>query len=230
MPTKDIVCLAYSRKIGGNCFAGIELATGHWIRAIGEHANGALSDFDCHMIVGNHPYTIPKPLDVIRIDFVGPEPKLAQPENWRVSKTQWQKIRPSSPADLETVKRAVADDPELFRGYDRYISSQDVEYRPPNCSLALLRPTALHWEEERDRYGRRRFRGRFTVSGAVYDLPLTCDEYAAKLTKIGVSEQTNGLSVSSDLLLSISLGDLYEETGRYYKLIAGVIEIPEATI
>lgn len=229
MPTKEVVCLAYSRKTGGNCFAGIELATGCWIRAIGEYANGALSDFDCHMVVGDNPYVIPRPLDVINIDFSGPEPRLAQPENWRVFKTQWQKVRPTSLADLQVVRRAVADDPELFRGYDRSVSSHEIELRPPDCSLTLIRPRRLSWHTDIDTHGRKRVRGTFAVSGANYDLPLTDDAHAARLKLQESSKWNNGLwNPLIDLLLTISLGDLYH--GSHYKLIAGVIEIPKGTI
>ena len=231
MPSKEIVCLAYSRKLGGRCFAGIELAACRWIRAIGRHANGALSDFDCHMVVGNDPYTIPKPLDVIRIDFVRPDPNLAQPENWITSGTEWQRIRRANAGDLSILRQSISDDPELFRGYDRYVSSQEVGARPPTCSLTLIRPTKLHWQAKKDQYGRDGFRGQFTVSGATYDLPLTCDEYASQLARNGESRLIDGLSdASREVLLTISLGDLFAETGRYYKLIAGVIEIPKSTI
>jgi hypothetical protein len=231
MPSKDIVCLAYSRKLGGRCFAGIDIATGQWIRATGRHANGALSDFDCHMVVANDPYTIPKPLDVIRIDFDGPEPGLAQPENWKTSGTEWKKLRQANSADLGILRRSASDDPELFRGYERYVSSQDIQTRPPACSLALVRPSKLHWQAKKDQYGRDGFRGQLTVSGVPYDLPLTCDEYASRLARGDEGKLIDGLAdTSMEIFLAVSLGDLFAETGRYYKLIAGVIEIPQIGI
>jgi hypothetical protein len=72
-----------------------------------------------------------------------------------------------------------------------------------------------------DRYGRSGYRGAFTLSGATNYLPLTDDSHAATLAAggaaVGPSDE-NGVT-----LLTISLSDLYPDTSRYYKLIAGVI-------
>jgi hypothetical protein len=218
MPTKEIVCLAYSRKMGGSCFAGIDVNTRQWIRAIGSHQNGALADNDCFMRDDVGRYILPGILDVIQIDFLGAQPIPIQPENWKIAASEWRRVRQAGAADFDQIKRHITDDSELFRGYERYVTKQEIEARPPKSSLALVRPTSLCWNPITDRYRRRGYRGNFTVSGATYDLPLTDDRYAAKLARGPVDQPAAPL-------LTISLGDLYEETGRYYKLIAGVVEL-----
>ncbi len=223
MAPKQLICLACSRKHGGYCFAGMELSTGLWIRPIGKHENGTLSMTDCCLASGNGTFQLPNLLDVIEIDFVAPEPSRAQSENWRISGAEWKRVRRPEVADLTILMRNITEDPELFRGYERYVSKRDIELRPPNCSLALVRPETLRWRPETDRYGHKRFRGTFTFSGMTYDLPLTDDVYAARLRG---NATIDGLSDASiEILLTISLGDLYEDTGRYYKLIAGVVEL-----
>jgi len=228
MPEKEIVCLAFSRKNGGNCFAGIELETGLWIRAIGGRAGGALSDFECYMQVGNDPYAVPKKLDVIKIGFIGPERSSVQPENWKISGTPWGRVRQANAADIDLLKRHITDDPEVFRGYEDRVPVEDIERRPPNYSLALVRPSSLRWQSKTGYHGRRQSRGTFAVSGVTYDLSLTDDDYAALLPQQGTGV-TNGLSDRKvDMLLTISLGDAYH--GNHYKLIAGVIRLPRNPI
>jgi len=221
MPIKEIVCLAYSRKLGGSCFAGIDLATRKWIRAIGEHQNGALADNDCFMRDGTGRFALPDILDVIEIDFSAARPIPAQPENWKIAGSEWKKLRQAGMVERDLLVQCLVDDPELFRGYERYVTKQEVEARPPASSLALVRPERLSWSTKTDRYGRKGYKGTFTVSGATYDLPLTDDRHAAKLA---AGTFAGGREAATETLLTISLGDLYEDTGRYYKLIAGVVE------
>jgi len=218
MPTKQVICLAYSRKLGGSCFAGIEVTTRQWIRAIGNHQNGALADNDCFMQDEAGRFILPNILDVIEIDFSAAQPIPAQPENWKIAGSEWKKLRQAGAEDRDLLDRSLARGPELIQGYERYVTKQEVEVRPPRSSLALVRPECLAWGPETDRYRRSRYRGRFTVSGATYDLPLTDDQYAAKLAA------GRPIDAASGVLLTISLSDLYQETGRYYKLIAGVVE------
>jgi hypothetical protein len=229
MPTKEIVCLAYSRKDGGRCLAGIDLATRRWIRAIGAYENGALADNDCFMLDEAGAFVLPRILDVIEINFLGAEPNRAQPENWKISGSQFKLLRPVGIAESTLLRQSLTDDPEIFRGYERSITRQEIESRPPNNSLALVRPSALRWRPEKDGYGRMRFRGTFDISGATYALPLTDDDYTSKLARQEEPEWINGLSnTSTDLLLTISLGDLFHDC--HYKLIAGVFELPIAAI
>lgn len=83
--------------------------------------------------------------------------------------------------------------------------------------------------EAKDRQARSpRLKGVFTFSGATYELPLTDGQYEAKLP---MDRTTKGMTNDgTDVLLTISLSDLDDDWGRYYKLIAGVIEIPKSTI
>lgn len=228
MPSKDIVCLAYSTKLGGNCFAGIDLSTGLWIRPISGEINGTLSDNDCCMPSGDGKYLLPNILDVIAIDLLAPEPSRHQPENWRISGAEWQRLRRADLTDMALLKGCLADDPELFLGYERYVSEDDVDSRPPRSSLALVKPESLWWSPKIGKYRRRGIKGTFTFSGATYELPLTDGQYEAKLP---MDRTTNGLTNAGiDTWLTISLSDLDRDWGRYYKLIAGVIEIPKTGI
>ncbi len=227
MPTKEVVCLAFSHRHGESYFAGIEIETESWIRADGIYANGALSDFDWHMTPGGESYATPSPLDVIKIGFVGPEPTPAHPENWQISTAHWKKTRVANAEDTDILRHKILRDGKILHSYDRCVSNGEIEADPLDCSLSLVRPTMLRWTPELDYYGRKRFRGEFTVAGHTYDLPLTDDNYATALAQKAEDHLANGLADASvDLLLTISLGDLYGKTNCYHKLIAGVVELP----
>jgi hypothetical protein len=197
------------------------LLSGNWIRPINGAGNGALSMAQCCVPKSFDTFREPILLDILEIEFIEARPKTAQPENWLISNKSWKTIGNASDSYVDFIKQHVADDPELFRGYERFVSKHEIETRPPECSLVLVSPKNLHWTVERDQYGRRRISGRFTVCGATYVLPLTDDLYAEKFGDLTMHETVaHTARFSGETLLTISLGDLYEVTGRYYKLIA----------
>ncbi|MDP9051531.1 MAG: hypothetical protein M3O31_12570 [Acidobacteriota bacterium] len=124
------------------------------------------------------------------------------------------------------LRQIPVDNPKLFRGFERAIAVEELESRPPDYSLTLVHPT-LRWSLELDGYRRKRFRGTFAITGATYSLPLTDDAYAATLFRQEERDWTRvPSSASNNMLITISLGDLFH--GSYYKLIAGVVDLPEA--
>jgi hypothetical protein len=175
-------------------------------------------------------FSLPTILDVISIDFITAQPTPTQPENWKISGADWIRVGNAGHVEFQILKDHISTGPELFRGYERCVSSEEVQSRPHGCSLALVRPSALRWHPELNYYGRKRFRGEFCISGHTYDLPLTDDAYTATLLKKRDCELENGASdCSVDLALTISLGDLFAKTGCYHKLIAGVVELPHTS-
>jgi hypothetical protein len=85
MESLDFVCLANSRKHNGRCIAGITMA-GKWIRPVGP-PDGTLYPQQYTLSDGSEPSI----LDVIRLE-AAPSPEPHQPENWRISGTQWQRL------------------------------------------------------------------------------------------------------------------------------------------
>ena len=98
-----------------------------------------------------------------------------------------------------------------------------------NCSLYLIKIEKLKIQVITNNYGyeSRQVRGEFTYVGAEYNLvitdPVIDGEYKAK---------SDGFYEISNLLLTISLAESRfevrkSESSGYYKLIAGVIKLPE---
>jgi hypothetical protein len=78
--SKNIVCLATSRKPGGRCVAGKEaLADGYgsWIRTVSSRLSAEIELTERQYEDG----TEPKLLDIIRIPMIGAMPRVHQTEN-----------------------------------------------------------------------------------------------------------------------------------------------------
>lgn len=219
MAYRRVLCLAFSRREGGKCFAGIDLGSGRWVRPVNSPSVGALYDHQCFAQTQAGQLSDPRVLDILEIDLSVPSPKPCQPENWLIGKESWRLVGRCKVSDLSA---HIVCDPELIRGYDRFVSAEEIEARPPQNSLVVVAPENLKWFVEKDRYGRRRLRGRFSICGASYDLPLTDHAYEKELRDVTLFTSRNH-DTSVPILLTISLSDVLKETGRHYKLIAGVI-------
>ena len=219
MAAKQILCLALSKREGGLCFAGIELISGAWVRPVNNPSQGALNYYQCLAKDADGHMREPRVLDIIEIDLLSPIPNLGQPENWLVGHEPWRLVGRASSADL---LGHITGDPELFRGYERFVSVSEVESRPPRESLRLVSPENLTWVAEETRFGKRRLRGRFSICGSPYNLPLTDEAFEKELRDIELYKcRPHDPTVS--VLLTLSLSDVWAEQMRHYKLIAGVI-------
>lgn len=219
MAARQILCLALSKREGGLCFAGIELISGVWIRPVNGPSHGALQYYQCLAKDADGHMREPRVLDIVEMDLLSPSPKLGQPENWLVGTEPWRLVgRVSSAALLGHI----TSDPELFRGYERFVSVSEVESRPPLESLRLVSPENLTWFAEETRYRKRRIRGRFSICGSPYDLPLTDEAFEKQLSDVELYKCRPHDSRMS-VLLTLSLSDVWTEQMRRYKLIAGVV-------
>lgn len=136
-----------------------------------------------------------------------------------IGNAEWQFLGRATKADLD---RYISADPELFRGYERFVSADDLAARPPEYSLALVMPQRLSWYARISPRGKRQIIGTFSITGQSYTLPLTDEIYEKCLEDMPLGA-TRWHDPAVPVLLTISLGDLYKTTDRYYKLIAGVI-------
>lgn len=219
MASKDIVCLAFSKRDGGHCFGGIDLDTQNWIRPISPKGSGELPYHRCLIRKPDGTIVEPSLLDVLRIDLLGPQPRPAQPENWLMGETEWELVGRKQFADMAPWIRG-NNDPELFRNYSKSVSVDEIARHRPDCSLILVRPDHLVWRTELNQYGNKRARGIFSICGQSYDLPLTDEAYQRTLMSLPLHASKTHDS-SSPVLLTLSLGEAWH--GFHYKLIAGVI-------
>ncbi|WP_134768419.1 hypothetical protein [Nocardioides sp. 1609] len=156
MELTSVVCLANSKKQGGNCFAGIELDDGWpagWVRPIGRGSGHGVSVRERQLADGREP----RPLDVISIALSGPAPWGHQGENWDLDPSvAWEKIGTWAYDDLD----ALVDPPDAL-WTDAESSSVGTRDRVPvEClvpageSIHLIRPGQAELRVARNPYSR----------------------------------------------------------------------------
>ena len=245
MRDSRFLCLAVSRRDGGNCIAGLDIDTGAWVRPVNLRSRGALGDGEIVVLDNQtHQLRIMKPLDLVRLRLGDKVENPSQPENWTLDSTS---LAGSSPvlcpacdhptllARIRTQAEAGNTLLDLFGTLTNSVPHSVIEQEPPARSLAVIRPRNLRWTRSINYRGNPRMMGIFTfgVENIQYCLPLTDIDWEPKLLEATLkrptinAEQSLGLNPTHEILLTVSLGDHFRETGNHYKLIAGVLIIPK---
>lgn len=218
MPTKTLVCLANSKKLGDRCVAGVEEGSQTWIRPVGSGSHGAITLAEQVLDDGSQPEL----LDVIEVQLGHAVPQPGQPENWSLAPGRWSRVGhlDADPArDLLT--GLVTNDP-VFGTNDRSVSTTDVQAGVVAQSLAIIRPEGLTWEKRTRFTGGTQVRGKFRHAGQQHDLPLTDPAFLAQFADYNLGDYPH--SEREEVFLVISLGEPMNE--EHWKLVAGVIGLP----
>ena len=226
--TKEILCLANSRKYGGRCIVGKEaMPDGSltWVRPVSDMERGEVMPEDISYADGS----MPQLLDVIEIPLSAHKPLSYQPENWLMAPGTWRKARVAPKANID---RWVDPPAPLWQnGYD---SSEGVNDRfPYNTdqrladSARFIRVSSLEvGVTERDKGPanvRRQLRGSFIHED---------DRYSLRITDAGFEERHAHRPPGSFQLgacyLTVTVGEPFRAAGDrhqyHYKLIAAIIE------
>jgi hypothetical protein len=222
--TVDVLCLAFSRKRGGRCFAGLSMEDGTWVRPVSPAAEGTLYDADFRFA----DWTSPRLFDLVRVPFLRRAPEPHQPENVLMAPRSWTLLsRPAPPEAMALMKKAAYDKPLLFGSESDRRAQADFDSHPAEESLCLLRPMDLRFICRRNDFrDRLQVRTRFAYRGRLYWLSLTDPEWETPILARGPGEY-RAREVGLDpqrLLLTVSLGKPFE--GNCYKLVAAVFEDP----
>jgi hypothetical protein len=231
---RRIICLANSKKFKGRCLAG-KLYThgriGGWLRPVSNRPDDSLNKFERQ--VGKD--TEPQLLDILEFGIKKSIASGHQVENWLINPNRLM-VRTGRISPIELLP--AIDKPinlwhtgKSSKTYGKNDLVPENRIADSTCSLYLIKIENLKIQVVTNNYGYeyRQVRGEFTYVGADYNLvitdPVIDAEYKSKLD--GVYEIKN-------LLLTISLAEnSYEarksESSGYYKLIAGVIKLPEMT-
>ncbi len=224
MQSKQIVCLANSRKIHGRCIAGREWSdngvAGAWIRPVSNRSSREVSEYERQYENGSDPCV----LDILVVPLVNRVPDGFQTENWLLhDEYYWGKAgefsRHDLPKLLDTEERLWIDGDSTYNGLNDRISLELTNSLTHSLRLIRVEALTLSVFAPGEAFGnsKRRVQGRFKHSGQHYALWVTDPSYETKyLGKL------NGNYALGACYLTISLGEPYE--GSCYKLIASIIE------
>ena len=223
--TKDIVCLANSKKFSEHCVAGKELHEGEfagWVRPVSSTSGGALSSENICFPDGK----APGHLDVVRILIKRRVAHRYQTENYLIDSNKcWEQVSKLDSSRLDSLCDRV--EKLWINGFD---SAKGINDRIPiektkkiSSSLLLIKPSSMiiHKEYEfgshswkiRADFRYRRIRYRIVITDPVVEA-----KYRGK-------EKGDYPVDDKDVYLTVSLGEEYK--GFCYKLAAAVIPGPK---
>lgn len=223
--TKEIVCLANSRKSGEHCVAGKEIEREKfklWIRPVNSPGGEALSDNDVCCDDG----LPPELLDIVRVSFKRQVRRAHQSENYSIDpKKGWERI-----GKLKFSRISELVDPVKALWINGFHSTYGENDKIPEDkaaklkrSLALIKPSKLLFHREYE-FGAHKWKTRaeFTYRGVKYCLVVTDPTIEAMYKHKDAGDYP---VKSKDVYLTVSLGEAYN--GYCYKLVAGVILSPK---
>ena len=217
---KRIVCLANSRKYGGRCIAGKEIAAasdpGVWVRPVSERPTGELNDYERQYRDRSEPQL----LDVIVVPVLEPQPESYQRENWLLDTSSfWLKIgRLESPELFSLVDDGA---PLWVNGYSSVSGRNDrIPQRLAADLVSSLRFIHVAWLELSVTRGK--LAGRFRYDEVEYWLSITDPAYER-----AYHSKPNGTYPLGECFLTVSLGESYR--GYTYKLVAAIIALADKT-
>jgi hypothetical protein len=226
MPTVNLLVLASSRKRRGRCVAGWDLDNGCWVRPVSPRADGTLELAHCEL-----DGSWPEVFDVVRVDLTAHQPTAYQPENWIIADEPWQLLERADPRAIVEDLRATTDhDTWLLRSSDRRVEGAALRAHAAASSLVLVEPSTLAWRIETAPWGERQRKADFQVGGGGwYDFAVTDIAIFERLRELddgNYPRDAVGIADESDVFVTVSLAEPYEENDRCYKLAAAILEIP----
>ena len=201
----QIICLANSWKEGGRCVAGIDTATGRWVRPVSSAEHGQLSLEQSSVMQNGRSRQI-EPLDIVDFGQLQPAPLIGQPENFRLGTVA---PRYAGKSAIEALRVHADQRPFLLYGTGSSVAETDA--RRVQASLCLIRVERPVFRVNPT--NQRQLRVGFTHSDTQYDLPVTDTSTWVELARIDPEGYSNGV-----WYLTVSLGVPWN--GRMYKLVA----------
>jgi hypothetical protein len=213
---RRLVCLANSYKEKGRCVAGIELdkkgnpiienGRHKWIRPVsikghGEILTNLVSDLNV--------------LDILEIDVTEECPDKYQSENVFFSEDS---VKSIGVFDKAKLSKACEDSKYIFA--TRYPSLSEEVIEQLSYSLMLVETEVFEVTLVPNEYSPKHPKPRlkFSYNNFEYDLPITDPDFLSKH-----KANPKVLSKKNKIVLCLSLGVKIPATGRYYKLVAGII-------
>ena len=219
--SKEIVCLANSRKTGGRCVAGKERSTGVWIRPISARITAEVNFDERQYENGQEPQV----MDIIEIPLTAAAPHGHQQENHVIdADCYWVRRGRASWGELNDL----ADHPDAIwaNGYstaaghnDRLPSADALRYRN---SLFLIKPqhAAISVDTPGAAFGnhKKAVRANFIYKGDKYGMKVT--DFDVERTYLAKNVGVYALAQPSSLCISLTEA---HTDGYCYKLVATVL-------
>lgn len=226
MAAKDgrarILCLANSWKRSAHCIAGIDLATGRWVRPVTDTADGGVPEH-----IRKLRKREPALLDILDMPLAPDGPDFGfECENRLILPGRWYLDGHGQATDL---RRFIADEPYILHTDTRFVAVPFMQALPPHerRTLQLVETTDFQVQlGKRGPDGRLRWHGNFTAqNGRRLMASITDPVLSARLVQGHVPDTHCLITVS--LSMPWRPPDRPDDEEQCYKLVAGVIELDD---
>lgn len=236
MRESQFLCLAVSRREGGNCIAGIDTDTGAWIRPVNAKTHGAFGDYDIFVLdSASQKCRFLAPLDLVQIRLDRHVGNNIQPENWEMAPASIEKPyvvlrRFDGPREIETLISYSDRNGPLLHSLSNRIQADDLFVSKLSRSLSIVQPEQLIWKVGPHPIyaGKLRVEAEFGFDGDPYCLVVTDPMWESICKRLGTGRHSHS-KVAPDskgrVFLTISLAEVPLH-GYHYKLVAGVLNLP----
>lgn len=226
----EMICLAYSRKMGGCCVAGIEITTGRWIRPVSGTQGVPLSADTCRLQDRSQPAV----LDLIKLKLGCECPSAHQIENVRALRSPWQLVSRPAPVSIKPLLLSkLNQDQGIFGDKAVYLRNTVAIEMAKQGSATLVKPhnVRFFWQSK----FRTQLRTSFYHLDDKYNLPITDVAVELRLNGLERGRWINlcdsGLDPGLDVFFTITLGEPFHTPGfaepLCYKLVSGIVIIPQ---
>lgn len=209
---KEVVILTKSSKFGRFCVAGVDLRTGEWVRFVSDDlpSHGALSELD--ITFANQ--SVCKPLDVVSVDVVRPEPLAHQPENYLINSQElWRKTGELSIFEVLDVHPAEVRD-FIYGNTNSFVDEWEIDGIDHSLTLVYVSSLTIH--QTINSFNKPKSKASFFYNGKWYSgMSVTDRKYYA------VPDGTR----YTNAYLVVSLPDTPFPENCYYKFIAQIFPL-----
>ncbi len=203
---KQICILTKSLKDHDYCVAGIDIATGKWIRLVTSKDGGA---FPKEMLDDNHF----KELNVLEVEVKQHVQYHVQTENWLVDeKAEIKKIGTLSKQQVFSLHPI--EKPKMIFGTTGN-ELQKSEIKNLNHSLEMVNVKELQLDTSMKGDGRHHFKVKFQFNGNEYNLALTDPKYR--------NEDFDQIRIPNATIIVSIPAVPYGENDLYYKFVAKIL-------
>lgn len=221
----DLICLANARKRSERCVACLRADGGGWIRLVSNAEHGELTL--AQRTLGDPGE--PQNFDLIQVEVLQAQPVPGQPENWLVGRRPWKLLERPAPAEFHPMfAKHLQREHLIFGSASDRLAASTFQSRPPASSLALLKPQATHFEHQIIG-SKKRVRGLFKLGQNSFNLSITDPPFEQNLKCLPAGRYapaTLEIPDKNRLFFCASLGEPFED-GNCYKLVAGVLLLPQ---
>ncbi len=203
---KQICILTKSLKDYDYCVAGIDIATGKWIRLVTSKDGGA---FPKEVLDDKHF----KELNVLEVEVKEHAPYHVQSENWLINEdAEIKKIGTLTKQQVFSLHPI--EKPSMIFG-TAGDELQESEIKNLNHSLEMVNVKELHLDTSMKGDGRHHYKVKFQYNGNEYNLALTDPKYR--------NEDFDQIRIPSATIIVSIPAVPYGENDLYYKFVAKIL-------